>query len=622
MQNDRRRRVQSLHRAFWFDRFDASGNYVHESTPDSRQRMWHAMSFLRGDAEHVRRANAMLRHLLVDPPHHFWSAGVTSILARFHDRLDVELRERLLSKLADALPAEAQQTFRGYNDNFPAMAALAAIVGGEMTGQPEVVKGGLRCLESLRHLLLRRGFLSEYASPTYSAITLTCLAEVVELAKHREAKDLALAGEQRIWFELTGRFHPATSFIAGPHSRAYMVDMCAHLHTSHIALYQVLGDAVWINPTYTAFPPTEGQALHGGLGLLHGHVAWQTTPTYHLPVDAARLALDKPMPCTVEADCEQAAFSRNVWNGERHPITPLAEFQASDSHLVTHMTAEYTLGTSSRPSMDGWQHTAMHLVYRRQPKASIRDVATLFPRYLMDDMKPDRHRHLGNQGRTMCVQHESSAMVLAWPKPAWGDPPQGIDATTQPVSTLKLSLILTQFWSQPNAVWIGDEPCEDWSAARENPEPVFLHDGPVYLALHPLHIDDLGRASAMTIEQVNGFGMINLINYIGSAKTFEYHDLLACRNGFVIEVGHAPDWHSFQAFREYHAAPRISDQWDTADAMRTVRYQRDSMALEIAMSPFSEGIKHRSINNRLVRAPKLILPGVRPSLIPWNGHEC
>ena len=613
----RRVAVQTLHREDWFDRFDGTGAYVDRPTDDFRQRMWHAMSFLNGKAKHIARANAMLGHLLPLKPDHFWSSGVTSILARFGDKLDENLRTALQDKLAQALPTESMQTFRGYNDNYPAMAALSAIIGGELTGQPEVVAGGLRNLESLKALLTRRGFLTEYASPTYSAITLTCLAEIVELTQNQRARALALAGEQRVWWEICSRFHAPTSSLAGPHSRAYMIDMLANAHNIHVSLYQALGDAVFINPVTAMFPPIRGQALHGGVGLPTAHAAWQTTPTYHLPDAAARYALDKPLPCTVEADCEQAAFSRNVWSSDRHPQTPLAEFQAGESHLVTYFTEDYALGTSSRPSMDGYQHTAAHLVPRRREATSLCDISTLFTRYLIGESTIDRHQHLGEQGRTISVQHEGTAMMLAWPKPGWGANQVGVDATREPVASLRLSVLLPCFWSRPNAVFLGDEPCAGCHGRSVSPVSVYIHDGPVYVALHPLFVDDLGRSQAVRIAEHDEIGVISFVNYEGSPKTFSYTDLVTTRNGIVIEVDQASRWESFDAFRRHHASPAITDQWYAADAMRLVRYARPGLSLEMAVSPVSEGIKYRSVNGQQARAPKLVLPGADRQAIPW-----
>jgi len=626
-QSDRRDRVQALHREHWFDRFDDAGDDVRDPVDDFRQRMWHAMSLLAGDEAHARRANAMLRHLLPRQPDHFWASGVTSILARFGDRLDDDLREGLRRNLSAVLAREAEQRFRGYNDNFPAMAALSAIVGGELCGDKQAVAGGLANLESLRRLLTRRGCLTEYASPTYSAITLTCLAEIVELSSKDTACELALAGEHRVWIELASRFHPGTSSVAGPHSRAYMVDMVAHVHNAHVAMYQAFGEAVFVNPVTCMFSPVEGQAIHGGSGLGMGHGAWQTVPTYHPPPAAIELALDKPLPITVRADTEQAGFPRNVWEPRPHPDTPYAEFAAGPAHLVTHLTEDYALGTASRVCMDGYQCTPFHLAYRRrrpteQRPARLQDVATLFARYLQRDIEPNRHRHLSDEGRYITAQHESTAVVAAWPKLGWGSTPANPDATESPTDTLKLSLMIPAFWGGPDEVWLGDAPCDQWAGEAAAPASVYVKDGPVMLAVHPLSIDAAGdghrSGGGVRLCTAGGFCMIDLVNYAGPARGFETGELLTLRNGFAVEVAAVGDDLDFAAFRRIHSAPQITDRYDWPDGMRYVSYIREGLSFELAFSPISEGIKYREVNGRLAPAPRLDIPGHHADTLAWN----
>lgn len=610
----RRDRLQRLHRGHWFDRFDDRGEYVAGACDDYRQRMWHAASFLAGgEPAHVRRANAMLGHVLAVAPDHFWSSGVATILGRFSARLDAGLGDALRDRLAATLPREARQVFRGYNDNYPAMAAFSAIVGGEFCDQPEAVAGGIASLQSLRELLARRGCITEYASPTYSAITLMCLASIVELARHPEARDLALAGEQRIWLEVLARFHPATSSIAGPHSRAYMVDMVAHTHNVHVVLHQVLGEPAFVNPVSSYFPPIDGHADHNANtdGMAHGIDF--TFPTYHPPSEAIDLALHGRSPATFEAETEQAAFPRNVWEPTPHPETPYAEFQAGTAHLVTHLADDFALGTASRMCMDGYQNTSVHLVYRRRRPTPdgpprLKDVVTLFSRFLQNDRPIDRHAHLGDEGRTLCLQHDATALVAAWPKLGWGSRPALPDATVEPTRGVRLTILIPSFWGEPDEVWLGDRRCDGWRGEAAAPVAVFIRHGPVMIALHPLAIDRAGGSigPAMRLHQCDGFSLLDLINFQADApRRFTPAELLGLRNGYVINVASTDDI-DFAEFRRRSALARVTDRDDRADGMRYCRYQSgrmDGLSLGMAFSPLSEGIKYREINGRVARPP-------------------
>lgn len=601
----RRNAVQSLHRTGCATFLDADGTYHRDTPPDWREYVWHPMSLLNGDASHMRQANGLLRYIAEREGGHFWSSGVTVLLSRFADRIEPDLFATLRRRLATMIKDESKQWFRGYNDNYPAMAAMSTLVGSYVVGDTTHVQGGLDCLDSLQRLLRRRGALSEYCSPTYTAITLTCLAEIVERSEHPDARALASEAEQKIWRELLARFHPATSFLAGPFSRAYTVDLCGHLHNAHIVLYQVLGDVVFVNPVNHFYPPIERQILHGASPTaVSGHVAWQSTPTFHVPVDAVEMALDRRAPRVVRSNAEQAAFPRNFWKMERHPRTPLAEVAAGPMNTYSYIHTDYAFGVCDRPFLDGAQSTPFHLVYRRSAGTSLRDVATLFSRYVIDDRPPTSPEHIPEQGRALAVAHESTAMLLYRAQPTWGGFTSTADYADSPVRSLKLSLLMPTFYGRAQSVWLGEQQAVDFTGESVQPVSIFVEDGPIYFAIKPLVNTNLGRRAAVRLERVNDFDMISLINYEGAGRTFSEAELMTCLNGFVIELAAKSDWPSFEAFRAFHTAPDVLDQYAPDDGMRHVRYRRPGLELEMDVSPLSDGIRFASVNGAGVDEPR------------------
>jgi hypothetical protein len=596
----RREQVLALHRTSCSIWFGHDGHFKEQVKADPRWYLWCALSFLSGESDHVCLANAMLRVGAGLGGGHFWTSAAASILSRFSDRLEPTTLDMMRQRMRELLPAEVGQRFRGYNDNFPSMSAVAVLVGGPAIGDDRAVSDGLKCLDSLRRLLTRRGLLSEYTSPTYTPITLTCLAEVAQLAPNAEARELALWCEQRVWMDLCSHFHPGTCALAGPHSRAYMVDLCAHLHNAHMVLYQAFGDVVFINPTNALMPYQNGQATHNSPYHIRGHLPWHLVPTYHVPEDAARLVHNRQHPMSVHATAEQAAMQRNVWKHERHPQTPLAEVPASSLNLHTYMTDDFAMGTSDRPFLDGYQMSVFHLAYRRQrPARTLADVAALFPRYLTTQIEPDRHHHLNDQGRANAVAHEGAAMVAYKARCGWGSQPQPGDPTVEPTDSLRLSLLLTCFNTSPDEIWLGDERLNGWEGQTVQPTSIFWRDGPVLVALHPLSLRDHGRQFAIALRESNGFAMIDLFNYQGSPRTFTADELLTTHNGFVIEVASTDQWESLAAFRAHHARHQIIDHYHPGDCMRTLRYEREGLSLGMELSPVSDGIKCRTVNDQL-----------------------
>lgn len=609
-QAERREQVQRRHRAHCFGFYDEAGNFILHQGEERRGLLWHALSFFNGDDGDVEKANAMLRRSLEKSGDHFWNSATTSLLARFGKKLDADLRDQMQTHLARNFHEEAKQRFRGYNDNYPAMAALTILVGAPLVNEDKFERDGLECLDSLQRLLNRRGLLSEYSSPTYTPITLTCLAEIVELSPIEEARELARETEEKIWWDLLAHFHKKTSSICGPHSRSYTIDLCAHLHNAHAVLYQVLGEEVFINPLKN-LPPLEKQVLHnGGAEFIWSHVAWQTTPTYHVPIEAAQLALSEKFPRIVQASSEQAAFPRGFWKQARGTSTPLAEFAAGAMNTYSFLENDYCIGTSDVPFLDGYQHCAFHVAYARNQSKTLPGVSTLFSRFVIDDKNPTRQKHILEEGRALCVQEKNAAMVLYRAKPQWGTPSLVPDYAQTPIASLKLSLMITCFWNQPEEIWIGPNQFETWRGQSTLPCPVFIRDAHLFIAIHPLIQSNFGRENAIRLEEHNGFGIVSLVNYQGQPRTFSDIELSECQNGFVIEVASAKEYFGgFAAFRDFHSNPKIRDQYFEGDGMRLVRYTREGLELEMEISPVSDGIKSRSINGEAVQIPKFRVSG-------------
>jgi hypothetical protein len=602
----RRQRLHEAHRVVALRLHDAGGTFVGPGEQEWRHCLWNAASLLHGNEQHTRLAHNLLARSLRLGGGHFWISAVSSILMRDGHRLAADLRDKLRGRLVEQLPHEVGTRFHGYNDNFPAMAAVGLLIGAQVTGQKELVPHGLAVLQGALRLLRRRGVLSEYTSPTYSPITLAALAEIVQRSTHAEAREMALEIEQRVWTDLLAHFHPGTSCLAGPHSRAYLADLCAHPHNSHVVPWMVLGDDCFINPL-SAYQNDDGRGLisDSWLSGAWARAAWYSMPTFHPPGDALVLAVRRPQPCVVEATAEQGAFPRNWGGSDRHHQTPTLEFQASETHLHTYLAADFAVGVSSRPSMDSHQHSAFHVTYRHhRPASSLRDIGAFFTRYVTSDRWHARSAHyVPDEGRTLGLGHESTAMMLYWPKPGWTARPPAQDATMQPVTSLKLAFYLASFWSSPEEVFLGEERLTGWQGESVGLVPVFLRHGPLYLALHPLVGSDLGRNAAIRFGAHDGFRRIEFVNYEGPPRVFDPVELLTCRNGFVAELGAAEDWTAFAAFRQLHGSPAITDTWRAGPAMREVVYERKGLSLGMEVSPISEGIKYRSINGTVPPTP-------------------
>lgn len=613
LQAQRQAQVQHLFRQHYADVFRADGHCVLPELTDQRAYLWASCAFLGGDAALVAKAHAMLTHALGHGRGHFWTSAVASILTHHHDRLECGLRDRLATALAKGLPGEMGQACRGYNDNYPAMAACSTVLGGQYVGDAKAVEAGRETLRSFARLHARRGVLSEHTSPTYSPITLTCLAEIAEHAQDAECRALARDAEQRVWLDLFAHFHPGTGILAGPYSRAYLADLCGHFHNAHTVLWIALGDAVVATPEKVAFPWDGRMLPHGSTpAFVKGHVAWQSLPRYHLPEGFADLALRKRDGCHVRATAEQASYPRNFWSMQRHPTTPTMEFPAGPFAITTWLRRTFALGSASATFLDGNQHAGVHLTYAPSGQATgAHDLATVFSRYLIGDVPTDASAMINDLGRTVTVQDEGRVLAACSPRPTWGSSPSIPDTATTPVTHLRLSLFFTCFHGAEQEVWLGSERMTAWTGQSLASESIFVRDGSIFIAIHPAIGADLGRAAAITVERSGPFGIISLVNYAGTARTFAPEELLTCGNGFHMSVADAADFDGdFAAFRAHHAALTLTDRFVPDDGLRYLDATLDGKRLALALSPMSAGIQYRTINDALVPEPAFAVDGM------------
>ena len=137
----------------------------------------------------------------------------------------------------------------------PLGAYCTLMLGGELTGAAWAADLGLRRLREFQRLtgdrrfrLRRQAEMSEYNSPTYTALTLLFLALIAGYARGKEARALGLFLEQRLWLDVALHFHAPSGQFAGPHSRAYQDDSTGGFSALHTVLFASSEHDVFLAP--------------------------------------------------------------------------------------------------------------------------------------------------------------------------------------------------------------------------------------------------------------------------------------------------------------------------------------------------------------------------------------
>lgn len=137
------------------------------------------------------------------------------------DRLPLPLRQRVLDSIRLGLAAIARLDVLVAYTNITALDMLNTCLGGELLGDPLLAQRGYDKLAAWITYTNRHGHPLEYNSPTYTAVTLRALKQLMDLVQHAETRQRAKAMTARLALSVVLHIHHGTGRWAGPHGRAY-----------------------------------------------------------------------------------------------------------------------------------------------------------------------------------------------------------------------------------------------------------------------------------------------------------------------------------------------------------------------------------------------------------------
>jgi len=398
-----------------------------------RMRMMHALPWL---ADPEADSEAIERFIIGDETwgHCAFSPTLAlQLLVRHAERMTDRLRQHLEDYAGEWLDSEAQKGFRGFNDNFPAMAACCLALAGRYFDDEKRTRQAGDVLQSAVDLLQRRDYLSEYLSTTYSPICVAMFAEMVEYATDDDLCRTAAELEARSWRELLSHWHVASGSLAGPHARSYERDSNGHIHLLHHVLWACFGER-WtpINPHDQLYPEPPPQMLihHASIDFVRASGLWIVAPTYHPDERAVGYLRDQRLPRTEVGTAESGLFRDIVPEEAGFDPRGVGQPYPSAVHrLVSHLSEHFTVGTASRNWLNGDQHDGFIVKASTAHRApSPQPPRTLFTRFVSGDKTPGEANPypdmkkdgapwlLAEEGRRFIVAHENRALVAYWPK--------------------------------------------------------------------------------------------------------------------------------------------------------------------------------------------------------------
>ena len=267
----------------------------------------------------------------------FNTPALVLALRQLEPVLDAETRRIILEALRTIDTRGSEDIIAGRNNNIPLLAWTTRIAQGVLFGIPERVDAGRRALERLTDLVATHGTLPEFNSPTYHAITLSCLRSIVLLGEPTTSR-LAARLERHLWQEMAWRYHPKLRSLCGPWGRAYHDSLVGASGLVPLLLHIAWG--ALFDPS-VAYPYRHAHDnLHGALFplMLQGFGG-----------SCARTALQKSYPLAVCASAEQV--QRKLGDDEHRTWVA-----GGIAELTTWMDENLAVGSASRSHVHGMQN--------------------------------------------------------------------------------------------------------------------------------------------------------------------------------------------------------------------------------------------------------------------------
>ncbi|MHB9026140.1 MAG: hypothetical protein ACYC7E_18525 [Armatimonadota bacterium] len=541
-----------------------------------------------GDPALIARANAGLRSVKLAGT---WQ-GLVFLMAmkRFPARLEPATEEHIRAQFTKELSADNGWAypwtgFLNHADritpygNMAYHAAMMGIVGGEILGKPEVFAAG-RTL--LRNLILegnKTGDEGEFNSLGYTSFSLVMAAEIAELAEDVECRALARWQRDRLLLLTLSRYHAPSNQVCGPHSRGYNDEHLGYGCITNL----LLNDK--IIPGGVFADPANGMKYHGGYPYptqqVNGLLA------YDIPDYLRNLGLHKPMPFETKSTVYDRGWN---WRGS-DGMKIIRLLKPGQRDLTTYIAPVYALGTSSGPYQFQYAGSYCSAYWAVAPKiASPADLHILWSELAFDDKGPFAEGIFGRRREMFrTIQSRNKALVMTYPLD------QGKPVTTD---TLKMEIVCSAY--RPlEELWVGEGRVDLTKLPVTFPavQPLFLRDGPVYAAVLPLEITNLGREMAMRVNvDEHKLLTVSYYNYKGAPKEFQPAEFRKISSGYAFEIAAKEDYKDFAAFRAQMGKARVTDSFQGDEREATFTSGADRLLLRF--NPVVETEIARQINGQ------------------------
>lgn len=418
---------------------------------------------------------------------------------------------------------------------------------------------------------------------------------------------------ERLWLNRFLTWSPVVERITGPGSR---MAPGAWLGTSGDRLQFATGveKPIWLNEFFDW--GVWKQPVNGGrwpLDDVQGMVP-------NLPTYLQDVAWQKKYPNTLHSSVHLVPWM------QRYPTLPNIPNTTPDpgyGEMVNHQTSNYTLGSINRPyeatecmvyASAWWNH---HQASPDAPLGSPKRFSVLYPHYIFNgaafmdrtelyyENQPDRPktdewtsqpgpwmREFVEQGRAGLLQHENT-LIFTYSGRNRGH--NDVPLVPDKLNRVSAGMFLFRWEPGLDGLFINNNPVTHLPVELEPDDWWFIHDGDTFVGIRPLEATHLGGDCKTRLEQRTRQIALYQDNFNGaSIQGIPDEDWVKARSGFIVELGDADEYGSFDQFRDILLASKVKE---TADGfIRHIRYERPGRTMELKWHCYNETYLVRKVN--------------------------
>jgi len=508
---------------------------------------------------------------------------------------------------------------RMINTNHPTNASMALVLGGQLMARPECVARGRRQVCYLldwlrtvgpgdmheqfaerakavrfgrRDLAEGTGDIDEYNSPTYQAVTLQGLAMLSNWADDPETALKARLMQEHLFLLTAARHHPHLRVVSGPYSRSYPMNTAGTIGNLYYVLHKYLRTAPLLDPHLSQ------KDWGPGSPDIYWIAKIAAVPHYFPPY-LRQIGDHKTFPYTVRVTTKSGNWGDYPYGDDKTRLNA----PGGRCDLVSYLAPDYCLGSSSRYYAYAGQNENCILYYRKRPVAKVADRKVMITRYLINDRTPfDNVR----DGLPHTFQHDNKAIVLLHP------------AMRPQAKRMRAWVGFMNVYDKLDHVYVGDRRVDKLPADLRPDDVLFVHDGPVHVAVRPIIGQNLGvRGSVVRLAQEDRCLGLSVCNYdsdkplpLSLVKVPVLNPMRFIRAGFVIEVSDRDRFAKAADFRKHILDATLTEKV-LAGKVRQVTYTSGKHAMEFTYDMDRDRIVSRKLDGQPVASPAVACPDAR-----------